>query len=80
MDSKLFDKTGDDLEIDGNDIYVFLSQEETLDLKGVGYGCNDEILIQVNWTYTDVVTNRKKRASSTIKTVHIDPNILNEVI
>ncbi len=76
----LFTKTGDDLEIDGNDIYIFLSQEETLSLKGVGNGSDDSVLIQVNWTYTDDVTQRKKRASTVIKSICLSPNLINEAI
>ena len=77
----LFTKTGDDLEIDGNDIYVFLSQEETLSLKGVGNGSDDDsFLIMVNWTYTDDVTHRKKRASTVIKSIYLSPNLINEVV
>lgn len=70
---KLFDKKGDDLEIDGNDIYIYLTQEETLGLK-------EKLLVQVNWTYIDDLTHKKKRASSTIKSISMDPNLLNEVI
>ncbi len=76
----LFDKTGEDLEIDGNDIYVFLSQKESLSLKGVGYGDNDSFLIQVNWTFTDAVTNRKKRACTVIKSINLDRNLINKEI
>lgn len=76
----LFDKTGDDLEIDGNDIHVFLSQEETLNLKGVSNGDNDSFLIQVNWTFTDDATHQKKRACTVIKSIYLSPNLINEEI
>ena len=76
----LFTKTGEDLEIDGNEINVFLSQEETLNLKGVGHGNDDSVLIQVNWTFTDELTNKKKRASTVIKSICLSPNLINKEI
>lgn len=62
-------KKGDDLSIDGHDVLVFLSQEETLKFK------TGRALLQLNWTYPEGV-----RACSNIVTVNVGLNLIKEVI
>lgn len=70
-DRTLFEKTGDDLEIDGNVCNVFLSQEETLSFPR-------RVSIQLNWTYTDGGVT--KRSCSTVATVDVAENLANRVL
>lgn len=65
-------KRDDDLNVDGNVIEVFFSQEETLRFP-VG-----AISVQVNWTYNEGGIN--KRACSTIAKVWVDANLYKAVI
>lgn len=64
-------KTGDDLEISGNEIRVFLTQEETLTFTS-------QVLLQVNWTYIE--GEKRLRASSNIETLSVDANLLPVVL
>lgn len=62
-------KTGDDLEVSKNEVDVYLSQEETLSFVA------STLEIQVNWTYSE-----GKRASSDIARIHLERNLINEVL
>lgn len=65
-------KQDDELEINGNIVSVYLTQDETLEFpKG-------DILIQLNWLYAD--GNETKRACSEIVTDRVKRNLVNEVI
>lgn len=68
----LLEKTGDELEISGNTVSVFLDQEETLTLQ------RNEVYIQINWTYDD--NGVTKRACSEILRDEVGRNLINEVI
>lgn len=68
----LLEKTGDELEISGNTVSVFLDQEETLRLQ------RNEVYIQINWTYDD--DGVTKRACSEILRDEVGRNLINEVI
>ncbi len=68
----LLEKTGDELEISGNTVSVFLDQEETLTLQ------RNEVYIQINWTYDD--DGVTKRACSEILRDEVGRNLINEVI
>lgn len=68
----LLEKTGDELEISGNTVSVFLDQEETLTLQ------RNEVYIQINWTYND--DGVIKRACSEILRDEVGRNLINEVI
>lgn len=66
---KTLTKTGEDLEIQPKQINVYLSQEETLAF------IFSSMEIQVNWTFAD-----GRRASTDIKKIQLDRNLLNEVL
>lgn len=68
----LLEKTGDDLEVSGNTVSVFLNQEETLTIQ------RTEVYIQINWTYND--GGITKRACSEILKDSVGRNLINEVI
>lgn len=62
-------KTGADLDVSGNVVDVFLTEEESIDLsEGVAY-------IQVNWVFDDV-----KRAATKVAQFVIDKQLLMEEI
>ena len=62
-------KHGDDLEIDGNIVSVYLNQSDTVHVtKGT-------VDLQLNWTY-----DNGRRACSEIKTISVSENLLKEVI
>lgn len=62
-------KSGDDISLDGNQVDVFFSQEESLKFKkGVMH-------IQLNWTFQN-----GKRACSNIVNVEIGENLINGVL
>lgn len=65
-------KDSDELEIVGNVVNVFLTQEETLRFP-LG-----EVYLQLNWTYVE--NNISKRACSQIVTIKSARNLINEVI
>lgn len=62
-------KSSDDLDISGQVVSVYLSQEETLKFK------KGPAKLQLNWTYPD-----GKRACSNIVTIDVSPNLFAEVI
>ena len=68
----LLSKGGDDLDIQGNVVSVFLTQEETLAFP------TGRVLVQVNWTYLDGTIT--KRACTDIASVYWTPNLVNEVM
>lgn len=62
-------KTGEDLDISGNYLEVYLSQDETLKFKeGV-------VSIQVNWVYSN-----GSRASTDISNVKVGANLIPKVL
>ena len=63
------EKSDTDLNIDANEVEVYLSQEETLKLS-IGAA-----RLQLNWTYSN-----GSRACSTIATVTVDENLLKAVV
>lgn len=65
-------KQTSDLEIDGNTINVFLTQEDTLRFP------NEKVLLQVNWTYEE--GSIVKRACSKITSINVSRNLLEEVV
>ena len=64
-----FEKTGEDLTIEGQTISVSLTQKETLSLK-VG-----KAEVQLNWLYPDGT-----RACSDINEIAITKNLLQEIL
>ena len=69
QNNTILTKSTDDLTIDGQQVSVYLSQEETLPLLG------GTVKIQLNWTYAD-----ESRACSNIVSVPISENLLKEVV
>lgn len=67
--SRRLTKSGDDLQIDGQDVIVALSQAETL---AFGLG---SARLQLNWTYDD-----GSRACSNIVEIEVDENLLKRVV
>lgn len=67
---KRITKTGDDLDVDGHTVSVYLTQEETLSLLAA-----KRADIQLNWVYAD-----GSRACSEIVNVAVKPNLLPEVL
>ena len=67
-----FTITEEDLDIQGNVIYVFLTQEETLDFP------TGKTALQVNWTYID--SGVRKRACTQIAKLVFEDNLINEVL
>ena len=68
---EIFTKKTEELVIDKNVIYVFLTQEETLSFPSSAQ-------LQVNWVYDDAGVN--KRASSEIVNIEFANNLLNKVV
>lgn len=62
-------KTGNELTINGNEVSVYLTQEDTLKFN------KGQASLQLNWTYPD-----GSRACTTIISVPVDPNLLKEVV
>lgn len=71
---KTITKTSEDIDIDGNTVYVFLDQKESLSLKE---GIKTEI--QLNWTYDDA-TGVTKRAATKVREVALDKQLYKEEI
>jgi hypothetical protein len=72
---KIITKTDDDLEVtDAHTLSVFLSQEESLQLRD-----NQMVEIQLNWTYVgpDGVS---RRAATLVKEVKLEKQLLKQVI
>lgn len=70
--SEIFTKEGQDLEIDGKSVNVYLTQEETLAFP------DGNIRAQINITYQDGA--RVKRACSQIITIPTKANLKDEVL
>lgn len=70
--STILRKVGEDLLVDGNEVSVYLTQEETLSFP------TEPIKIQINWTYNE--GDKIKRACSKIITVqfvnNLEPRVL----
>lgn len=71
---KTITKTSEDIDIDGNTVYVFLNQKESLSLKEA-----IKTEIQLNWTYNDV-TGVTKRAATKVREVALDKQLYKEEI
>lgn len=69
---EIFTKSGSDLEVDEDDVSVFLTQEETLKLPP------GAIQIKANWIYQE--QSRAKRACSQKMTIFARENLIDEVI
>lgn len=67
--NKKLTKSGSDLVVDGNEIAVFLTQEETLAM--VPGGC----YVQVRWIYSDGTSN-----TTDIARIQVNPVLLKEII
>lgn len=65
----LITKSGENITVAGNTVYVPLSQAETVRLY------NGVAKIQLNWTYAD-----GKRACSNIVNIKVDSNLIMEVL
>ncbi len=72
---KIFEKTGDDLEVQPKEVSVFLEQEESLKLTE---GTNCEV--QINWTYLDGDGVTVRRAATKVKSFPITKQLLKRVI
>ena len=69
-------KTGEDLDVSATVVSVFLSQEESLDLKETV-----DAEVQINWTYLDPVDNtRIRRAATKTKSIKVTKQLLKRVI
>ena len=69
QNGSVIEKSDTDLNIDANEVEVYLSQEETLKLS-IGTA-----RLQLNWTYAN-----GSRACSTIAAVTVDENLLKAVV
>ena len=67
--------TGDSLEIDGNVISCFLTQEQSLRFTE-----NASAKIQVNWTYLDPDGITVRRAATKVKEIPISEQLMKRVI
>lgn len=65
---KIIEKEKNDLTIDGNEIEVYLSQEETLKFP------LDHVLVQVNWTINNT------RCASVVGVIPVHRNLKEEAI
>ena len=71
---KTITKTSEDIDIDGNTVYVFLNQKESLSLKEA-----IKTEVQLNWTYNDP-TGVIKRAATRVREVALDKQLYREEI
>lgn len=62
-------KSGEDLEVNGNEVDVYLTQEESLKFV------DGEVEIQINWTYDD-----GSRACTNIVTINVSKNLIGSVL
>ena len=62
-------KSGEDLEVNGNEVDVYLTQEESLKVV------DGEVEIQINWTYDD-----GSRACTNIVTINVSKNLIGRVL
>lgn len=72
--SRVYEKTGDDITIDGRTVSVWLNQQESLDLSE-----DSTMSVQINWTYLDV-NDTVRRAATIPKCVKITKQLLKRVI
>ena len=68
---KTITKTTEDIDIDGNTVYVFLNQKESLSLR------EQRAEIQLNWTYNDA-TGVTKRAATKTREVELSKQLYKE--
>ena len=68
----IFDKTGDDITVTAHAVEVYLTQRETLSFP------NGEVLVQLNWIYTQGET--RKRATTNKITIQAEKNLIDEVL
>lgn len=62
-------KSGEDLEVNGNEVDVYLTQEESLKFV------DGEVEMQINWTYDD-----GSRACTNIVTINVSKNLIGRVL
>ena len=62
-------KSGEDLEVNGNEVDVYLTQEESLKFV------DGEVEIQINWTYDD-----GSRACTNIVSINVSKNLIGRVL
>lgn len=62
-------KSGEDLEVNENEVDVYLTQEESLKFV------DGEVEIQINWTYDD-----GSRACTNIVTINVSKNLIGRVL
>lgn len=62
-------KSGEDLEVNGNEVDVYLTQEDSLKFV------DGEVEIQINWTYDD-----GSRACTNIVTINVSKNLIGRVL
>ena len=67
--------TGDELEIENNVIFCYLTQEKSLQLVE-----RQKAKIQVNWTYNDAVGTQARRAATVVKEINIGEQLLRRVL
>lgn len=73
--TKVIDKSGSDLEINGYMLRVWLTQEESLKLSE-----GADVQVQINWTYLDTDGVTIRRAATKPKSIPIDAQLLKQVI
>ena len=66
--------SGEELEISGNTVSCFLSQEKSLQLSD-----NALAKIQVNWTYQDA-SGEIKRAATLVRTINIGEQLIPRIL
>ncbi len=74
--TKEITKTGEDLDVDGRTVSVWLRQEESMRLNDGGV----KLKVQINWTYLDIDGETVRRAATKIKTVPVTEQLLKRVI
>ena len=73
--SKTIEFTGDELDYQENIVYVFLTQEKSLELSE-----NELAKIQVNWTYLGTDGRTKLRAATNVGKIMITEQLIKRVI
>lgn len=74
-DRVIINKTGEDVETDGNVVSVFLSQQDTQRLID-----NTDAEVKINWAYPPDGLGRAKRGKMKPIKIHIDSEILRRII
>ena len=72
--AKIITKSGEQLEVSGKTVSVFLDQEDSMSLRE-----GQKAEVQLNWTYTDA-DGKSRRAATPVKEVTIGRQLLKQVI